>query len=212
MQAMLTTGVGTVQGTVEPFAKQPLELPPKHENMRRVYGYLLRRRGIDKDVLDAFAYRGLVYESTDYHNSNNETQNVFYVYGTEGILMIGGADSYSCKVRMLHKGGQICDMPFTHGYEGYPNGEIGEFSWAGHRGIGIAEMAWSIRQDRFHRASGDMALHAMEVLYGIDEASETGSTYIMKTTFTKPRALPSGYLSYELMGSMKSDSEMSLVG
>ena len=37
--------------------------------MRRVYGYLLRRRGIDKDVLDAFAYRGLVYESSDYHNA-----------------------------------------------------------------------------------------------------------------------------------------------
>jgi len=69
MLAMHSVGVGTVQGAVEPFAKQPLELPPKHENMRRVYGYLLRRRGIDKDVLDAFAYRGLVYESADYHNA-----------------------------------------------------------------------------------------------------------------------------------------------
>ena len=69
MLAMRSVGVGAVQGTVEPFAKQPLELPPKHENMRRVYGYLLRRRGIDKDVLDAFVYRGLVYESADYHNA-----------------------------------------------------------------------------------------------------------------------------------------------
>lgn len=69
MLAMRSMGVGAVQGTVEPFAKQPLELPPKHENMRRVYGYLIRRRGIDKDVLDAFAYRGLVYESADYHNA-----------------------------------------------------------------------------------------------------------------------------------------------
>lgn len=69
MLAMRSVGVGAVQGTVEPFAKQPLELPPKHENMRRVYGYLLRQRGIDKDVLDAFVYRGLVYESADYHNA-----------------------------------------------------------------------------------------------------------------------------------------------
>lgn len=69
MLAMHTVGVETVQGAVEPFAKQPLELPPKHDNMRRVYGYLLRRRGIDKDVLDAFTYRGLVYESADYHNA-----------------------------------------------------------------------------------------------------------------------------------------------
>ncbi len=69
VQLMLSMGVVTVQGTVEPFARQPLEIPPKHENMRRVYGYLIRRRGIDKDVLDAFAYRGLVYESADYHNA-----------------------------------------------------------------------------------------------------------------------------------------------
>lgn len=69
MLAMCAMGVGTVEGTVEPFAKQPLELPPKHENMRRVYGYLLRRRGIDKDVLDAVVYRGLIYESADYHNA-----------------------------------------------------------------------------------------------------------------------------------------------
>ncbi len=69
MLAMLSMGIGTVQGPVEPFAKPPLELPPEHENMRRVYGYLLRRRGIHKDVLDAFAYRGLVYESADYHNA-----------------------------------------------------------------------------------------------------------------------------------------------
>ena len=69
VQLMLSMGVGTVREEVEPFPLKPLELPPKHENMRRVYGYLIRRRGIDKDVLDAFAYRGLVFESADYHNA-----------------------------------------------------------------------------------------------------------------------------------------------
>lgn len=69
MLAMRSVGVGAVQGTVEPFTKLSLELLPKHENMRRVYGYLLRRRCIDKDVLDAFVYRGLIYESADYHNA-----------------------------------------------------------------------------------------------------------------------------------------------
>ncbi len=69
VQLMLSMGVATVREEVEPFPQKPLVLPPKHENMRRVYGYLIRRRGIDKDVLDAFAYRGLVYESVDYHNA-----------------------------------------------------------------------------------------------------------------------------------------------
>lgn len=69
VQLMLSMGVGTVREEVKPFPQKQLEMPPKNENMRRVYGYLIRRRGIDKDVLDAFAYRGLVYESVDYHNA-----------------------------------------------------------------------------------------------------------------------------------------------
>ncbi len=69
VRLMLSMGVGTVREEVEPFHQKPLELPLKHENMRRVYGYLIRRRGIDTEVLDAFAYRGLVYLSADYHNA-----------------------------------------------------------------------------------------------------------------------------------------------
>lgn len=59
VQLMLAMGAGTIREPVEPFPQKPLEIPQKHENMRRVYGYLLRHRGIDKEVLDAFSYRGL---------------------------------------------------------------------------------------------------------------------------------------------------------
>ena len=69
VQLMLAMGAATIREPVEPFSQKPLEIPQKHENMRRVYGYLLRHRGIDKEVLDAFSYRGLVYESADYHNA-----------------------------------------------------------------------------------------------------------------------------------------------
>lgn len=69
VQMMLSMGVDTVREPVASFAKKPLRIPAKHENMRRVYGYLLRRRGIDKEVLDAFVYRGLIYECADYHNA-----------------------------------------------------------------------------------------------------------------------------------------------
>ena len=65
VQLMLAMDAGTIREPVEPFSQKPLEIPQKHENMRRVYGYLLRYRGIDKEVLDAFSYRGLVYESAD---------------------------------------------------------------------------------------------------------------------------------------------------
>lgn len=51
-----------------PKEKKPFEMPPKNSNMRRVYGYLLNGRGIDRDVLNAFVHKGLIYESADYHN------------------------------------------------------------------------------------------------------------------------------------------------
>lgn len=46
VQLMLAMGVGPIREPVEPFPNKPLEIPDKHDNMRRVYGYLLRRRGI----------------------------------------------------------------------------------------------------------------------------------------------------------------------
>ena len=58
---------------------KPFTLPPKNENMRRVYAYLLNRRGIDREVLNAFAHKGMIYESADYHNA------VFVGYDENGI-------------------------------------------------------------------------------------------------------------------------------
>ena len=48
---------------------KPFTLPPKNDNMLRVYAYLLSRRGIDREVLYAFAYKGMIYKSADYHNA-----------------------------------------------------------------------------------------------------------------------------------------------
>ena len=59
--------------------KKPFELPPQNENMRRVYAYLLNRRGIDREVLSDFVHKRMVYESADYHNA------VFVGYDEKGI-------------------------------------------------------------------------------------------------------------------------------
>ena len=37
--------------------------------MRRVYAYLLNKRGIDREVLYAFAHAGMIYECAKYHNA-----------------------------------------------------------------------------------------------------------------------------------------------
>ena len=47
--------------------------------MRRVCAYLINHRGINKDVVYAFAHRGMIYESADYHNA------VFVGYDASGV-------------------------------------------------------------------------------------------------------------------------------
>lgn len=48
---------------------KPFALPESAGSMRRVYGYLLGHRKIDRDVLTEFAKAKLVYEDTPYHNA-----------------------------------------------------------------------------------------------------------------------------------------------
>ena len=59
--------------------KKPFALPEKHTDMRRVYGYLLRERLIDREVINRFVRDGLIYEDAEYHNA------VFIGKNTEGV-------------------------------------------------------------------------------------------------------------------------------
>ena len=61
------------------------------------------------------------------------------------------------------------------------------------RGLGVAEMAWSMRMGRKNRASKEMAYHALEVLHGFVKSSETKSNQIMQSTFEKMPPIPRGY-------------------
>ncbi len=49
--------------------EKSFELPPANGNMHRVYAYLLRQRGIHKQVLDAFVQQKMIYEDGEYHNA-----------------------------------------------------------------------------------------------------------------------------------------------
>lgn len=48
--------------------KKPFVRPPENHNMRRAYAYLVRSRGISREVVNAFAKAGLLYEDAEYHN------------------------------------------------------------------------------------------------------------------------------------------------
>ena len=111
----------------------------------------------------------------------DETINL-EIYGTEGILSIGDPNQFGAPCYLRKTLSDPVQFPFTHGYA------------ENSRGVGAAEMAWSIAAGRNHRASKEMAFHVFEMMHGIMISAETGNQYHMESTFEIPAALPAGYM------------------
>ncbi len=102
--------------------------------------------------------------------------------GTMGIMYMADPNSFGGDVKVILKGNnEPFIMPPSHAF----SDEC--------RGLGVAEMAWSMRQGRINRANKEMAYHALEVLHGIVKSSETRSNHVMQSTFEKMPPLPRGY-------------------
>lgn len=81
VEFLLGNSIGTLIRS-EPVRRKPPEpfvLPKKNHTISRVYTYLLKERKIDKEVLDVFIRKGMIYESADYHNA------VFVGFDTDGV-------------------------------------------------------------------------------------------------------------------------------
>jgi hypothetical protein len=60
--------------------RKPFELPPKNNEMRRVFAYLMKHRFIDRDVISFFAKEKLVYESRELSaDKTKEHHNAIFV-------------------------------------------------------------------------------------------------------------------------------------
>ena len=113
---LLGNNGGIIQ-RAEPVKREPpkpFELPPQNENMRRVYAYLLNRRGIDREVLFAFVHKGMIYESADYHNA------VFVGYDEHGIAR--HAHKRGTGSESTYKGNaESCDPRYSFHWTGTDN-------------------------------------------------------------------------------------------
>lgn len=134
----------------------------------------------------------------------------FELYGTLGRLKLNTMDDFADKVQLLLPESQEVDFPFTHGYNGVNcTSEPAPFDGGGHRGVGVAEMAYAIRQGRPNRLNADYGIHCLEVLLGMDEAAATGQTYYLKSA-CEIRPLKPGFYS-TVWRSGRADAEKSLI-
>ena len=61
------------------------------------------------------------------------------------------------------------------------------------RGIGLVDMILAMQENRPHRASGEMALHALELMDTVTLSAKDHSFYELETTFERPALLPDGF-------------------
>jgi hypothetical protein len=57
------------------------------------------------------------------------------------------------------------------------------------RGLGVADMALGIREQRPHRASGELALHVLEVMHGFLGSSTQQRHIAIQSQPSRPEAL-----------------------
>lgn len=115
------------------------------------------------------------------------------VYGETGTLSGPTPNWFGGEVRTTGGGGEWRDIDVSRFAFGEITGEARPgVIVADYRSIGIVDMALALRSGRPHRASGDLALHVLEVLEGILTAAAEGRRIEMATTCERPAPLPPG--------------------
>ncbi|MFZ5825453.1 MAG: Gfo/Idh/MocA family protein [Bacillota bacterium] len=103
------------------------------------------------------------------------------IYGSAGVLSVPDPNHFGGPVRLLRAGQQEWqEVGLTHG------------SSSNSRGMGLADMCAALRAGRPHRASGDLALHVLEIMHAIHEASAEGRHVGLTTSCERPAGLPAG--------------------
>ncbi|WP_291415799.1 hypothetical protein [Actinophytocola sp.] len=101
------------------------------------------------------------------------------VYGTDGSLSVPDPNGFGGQVRLSHRDSpEWTDVPASAGYRD-----------AG-RGCGIADLAAAIAGGTAHRASGELALHVLDVMESLLRSAETGRAEKVESTCPRPDPMP----------------------
>ena len=100
------------------------------------------------------------------------------LYGTEASLMVPDPNRFGGPLELARTGGEFQQQPIAHRYAD------GNF-----RGIGVADLALALRSNRPQRCSGELALHALEVMEAFQVSSDTGRHVTMGSRPARPAPL-----------------------
>ena len=105
------------------------------------------------------------------------------IYGTSGTLSMPDPNTFDgpVKIRSMYET-EFRELPLFNPYHGNS------------RGLGLAQMCRALESGEAICASGERALHVLEVICAIDEAGRTGKEVFCRTTCERPPMLPQGIL------------------
>ena len=115
-----------------------------------------------------------------------QDQHFFAIYGTKGILYLPDPNEF---------GGEVVLQP-NWAYDRQPaQPRVLECPFAfsdNSRGVGPAELAWSVRAGRPARAGAEMACHVLDVVEAIIESGRTDAFVTIGSGFSRPAPLKPG--------------------
>ncbi|MBY3415426.1 Gfo/Idh/MocA family oxidoreductase [Rhizobium laguerreae] len=111
------------------------------------------------------------------------------LHGTEGSLRLPDPDNFGGSVALSSRGAPWQETDTSGELFGAVNWPIAAPDRANYRMLGLADLARAIVEGRKPRASGDLALHVLEVMEAILRAGETGIAQTISGTVAQPREL-----------------------
>jgi hypothetical protein len=103
------------------------------------------------------------------------------IHGTEGSLSVPDPNTFGGPVRIYRPGMKEWEeVPVTRPYA------------ENSRGIGVADMACSIRSGRPQRASGELTYHVLDLMHAFHDSSRLGRHVMVMSTVERPAPLPLG--------------------
>jgi predicted dehydrogenase len=100
------------------------------------------------------------------------------LYGTDGTLTAPNPDYFGGELRVARPGEDFRVQPLQFGFA---DGNL--------RGLGVADMVCAIAESRPHRASGELALHVLEVMLAFDRSAQTDRAIQVSSRCPAPEPL-----------------------
>jgi predicted dehydrogenase len=104
------------------------------------------------------------------------------IYGSSGALVVNDPNNFSGTLR------------YSDGQGEWGNGNWHDISinrpyTDNSRGVGLADMAQAVLENRLHRANGELASHVLEVMHSILNSSKTGTAISLESHPERPELL-----------------------